>query len=103
MKLHDPVRIFTLMKQILETSNNVLCTFLNFKKAARWKPEAFLHEVNIYKIDSGGKHVSFWFTMKENFLKISNYVLFCPYQSMKCIKQVSFDFSRSLNTDLLME
>lgn len=58
MKLPDPVRIFTQMKWILDASNNMLCTFLNFKKAARWKPEAFLHEVNIYKIDSGGKHIS---------------------------------------------
>lgn len=76
MKLHDPVRLFALMKWILDTSNNMLCTFLSFKKATRWKPEAFLHEVNIYKIDSGGKRTSFWFTLKENFLKISNYVLF---------------------------
>lgn len=58
MKLPDPVRIFTQMKWILDASNNMHCTFLNFKKAARWKPEAFLHEVNIYKIDSGGKHIS---------------------------------------------
>ena len=58
MKLPDPVRIFTQMKWILDASNNMLCTFLNFKKSARWKPEAFLHEVNIYKIDSGGKHIS---------------------------------------------
>lgn len=79
MKLPDPVRIFTLMKWVLDASNNMLCTFLNFKEAATWKPEAFLHEVNTYKIDSGGKRLSFWFTLKGNFLKISNYVLFCPY------------------------
>lgn len=96
MKLPDPVRIFTLMKWVLDASNNMLCTFLNFREAATWKPETFLHEVNTYKIDSGGKRLSFWFTLKGNFLKISN--CFIPSLLVHEMYQTGFPWLLKINT-----
>lgn len=78
-------------------SNNMFCTFLNFKKATEWTPEAYLFEIgmkekhNVEGVDSGGKF------FQDTQL---HFILFFLVPKMY---KVPLDFSRSLKIDLPME